>query len=156
MSNIIDSQLRVEGPRETLELFKNSFAVININGEVIDVNLDLLFPVPQKLQSDSATEKQKELGNRLKRLLWGISTWCSVDESANYKVYEIESEKTDLYRFSSSWNGPISFVLNASIIFEELKFSLNCFDICNHSAEKYTISNGEVNSSEIENVLNHN
>jgi hypothetical protein len=34
MGNIIDNQLRVEGPRETLEVFRNSFAVINSEGEV--------------------------------------------------------------------------------------------------------------------------
>ena len=56
MSNIIDNQLKVGGPRETLEMFKNSFAVINSDGVVEDVDLNLLFPVPQNLQSDSATE----------------------------------------------------------------------------------------------------
>jgi hypothetical protein len=148
MGNIIDNQLRVEGPRETLEVFRNSFTVINSNGEVEDVDLNLLFPVPQNLQSDSATEKQKELGNRLQRLLWGIPTWCCVD--GNYKPYEKESEQSDVYTFSSAWNGPVSFVQHASMLFDNLKFSLVCEDICNHCADFYEISNGEITSSKSE------
>ena len=148
MSNIIDNQLRVEGKRETLEMFRNSFAVINSNGEVQDVDLNLLFPVPQNLQSDSATEKQKELGNRLQRLLWGIPTWCCVD--GKYKPYVKESEDSDVYTFSSAWNGPVSFVKHASILFDDLKFSLVCEDICNHCADFYTILNGEIVSHEFE------
>ena len=148
MSNIIDNQLRVEGKRETLEMFRNSFAVINSNGEVEDVDLNLLFPVPLNLQSDSATEKQKELGNRLQRLLWGIPTWCCVD--GKYKPYVKESEDSDVYTFSSAWNGPVSFVKHASILFDDLKFSLVCEDICNHCADFYTILNGEIVSHEFE------
>ncbi len=151
MPNIIDSQLRVEGPRESLELFKNSFAVINSNGEVKDIDLNLLFPVPQNLQTDSATEEQKELGNRLQRLLWGIPTWCLVDHSADYTPYVNESEDSDLYTFSSAWNGPVSFVQHASMLFDDLKFSLICKDICNHCADFYEISNGEITSSKVEN-----
>ena len=82
MPNIIDSQLRVEGPTESLELFKNSFGVINSNREVEDIDLNLLFPVPQNLQTDSATEEQKKLKNRLQLLLWGIPTWCVVQAPA--------------------------------------------------------------------------
>ena len=148
MGNIIDNQLRVEGPRETLEVFRNSFAVINSEGEVEDVDLNLLFPVPQNLHSDSATEKQKELGNRFQRLLWGIPTWCCVD--GNYKPYEKESEHSDVYTFSSAWNGPVSFVQHASMLFDDLEFSLVCEDVCNHYADFYEISNGEITSSKSE------
>lgn len=148
MGNIIDNQLRVVGPRETLEVFRNSFAVINGNGEVEDVDLNLLFPVPQNLQLDSATEKQKELGNRLQRLLWGIPTWCCVD--GKYNPYVKESEDSDVYTFSSAWNGPVSFVRHASILFDALKFSLVCEDVSNHCADFYEISNGEITSTESE------
>ena len=148
MANIIDNQLKVEGPRETLEVFRNSFAVINSNGEVEDVDLNLLFPVPQNLQSDSATEKQKELGNRLQRLLWGIPTWCCVD--GEYNPYVKESEDSDVYTFSSAWNGPVSFVEHASMLFDDLKFSLVCEDVCNHCADFYTISNGVIVTHEFE------
>ncbi len=151
MSNIIYNQLKVGGPRETLEVFRNSFAVINSDGEVEDVDLNLLFPVPQNLQSDSATEKQKELGNRLQRLLWGIPTWCCVD--GKYKPYVKESEDSDVYTFSSAWNGPVSFVRHASILFDDLKFSLVCCDVCNHSSEIYEISNGEITSSKVESEI---
>ena len=151
MGNIIDNQLRVEGPRETLEVFRNSFAVINSEGEVEDVDLNLLFPVPQNLHSDSATEKQKELGNRFQRLLWGIPTWCCVD--GNYKPYEKESEHSDVYTFSSAWNGPVSFVQHASMLFDDLEFSLVCEDICNHYADFYEISNGEIISQEFESEI---
>ncbi len=148
MGNIIDNQLRVVGPRETLEVFRNSFAVINGNGEVEDVDLNLLFPVPQNLQLDSATEKQKDLGNRLQRLLWGIPTWCCVD--GEYYPYVKESEDSDVYTFSSAWNGPVSFVRHASILFDDLKFSLVCEDVSNHCADFYEISNGEITSTESE------
>ena len=148
MSNIIYNQLKVGGPRETLEVFRNSFAVINSGGEVEDVDLNLLFPVPQNLQSNSATEKQKELGNRFQRLLWGIPTWCCVD--GNYKPYEKESEHSDVYTFSSAWNGPVSFVQHASMLFDDLEFSLVCEDVCNHYADFYEISNGEITSSKSE------
>ena len=151
MSNIIDNQLKVGGPRETLEVFKNSFVVINSDGKVEDLDLSLLFPVPQNLQSDSATEKQKELGNRLQRLLWGIPTWCCVD--GKYKPYVKESEDSDVYTFSSAWNGPVSFVRHASILFDDLKFSLVCCDVCNHSSEIYEISNGEITSSKVESEI---
>ena len=153
MGNIIDNQLRVEGPRETLEVFRNSFAVINSEGEVEDVDLNLLFPVPQNLHSDSATEKQKELGNRFQRLLWGIPTWCCVD--GNYKPYEKESEHSDVYTFSSAWNGPVSFVQHASMLFDDLEFSLVCEDICNHYADFYEISNGEIISQEFESEIEY-
>ena len=153
MGNIIDNQLRVEGPRETLEVFRNSFAVINSEGEVEDVDLNLLFPVPQNLHSDSATEKQKELGNRFHRLLWGIPTWCCVD--GNYKPYEKESEHSDVYTFSSAWNGPVSFVQHASMLFDDLEFSLVCEDICNHYADFYEISNGEIISQEFESEIEY-
>jgi len=153
MGNIIDNQLRVEGPRETLEVFRNSFAVINSEGEVEDVDLNLLFPVPQNLHSDSATEKQKELGNRFQRLLWGIPTWCCVD--GNYKPYEKESEHSDVYTFSSAWNGPVSFVQHASMLFDDLEFSLVCEDICNHYADFYDISNGEIISQEFESEIEY-
>ena len=153
MGNIIDNQLRVEGPRETLEVFRNSFAVINSEGEVEDVDLNLLFPVPQNLHSDSATEKQKELGNRFQRLLWGIPTWCCVD--GNYKPYEKESEHSDVYTFSSAWNGPVSFVQHASMLFDDLEFSLVCEDICNHYADFYEISNGEMISQEFESEIEY-
>ncbi len=148
MANIIDNQLRVEGPRETLEVFRNSFAVINSNGEVEDIDLNLLFPVSQNFQSDSATEKEKEVGNKLQRLLWGIPTWCCVD--GEYNAYKKESEDSDIYTFSSAWNGPVSFVVNASILFDDLNFSLVCEDICNHYADFYEISNGEITSSKVE------
>ena len=153
MGNIIDNQLRVEGPRETLEVFRNSFAVINSEGEVEDVDLNLLFPVPQNLHSDSATEKQKELGNRFQRLLWGIPTWCCVD--GNYKPYEKESEHSDVYTFSSAWNCPVSFVQHASMLFDDLEFSLVCEDICNHYADFYEISNGEIISQEFESEIEY-
>ena len=153
MGNIIDNQLRVEGPRETLEVFRNSFAVINSEGEVEDVDLNLLFPVPQNLHSDSATEKQKELGNRFQRLLWGIPTWCCVD--GNYKPYEKESEHSDVYTFSRAWNGPVSFVQHASMLFDDLEFSLVCEDICNHYADFYEISNGEIISQEFESEIEY-
>ena len=153
MGNIIDNQLRVEGPRETLEVFRNSFAVINSEGEVEDVDLNLLFPVPQNLHSDSATEKQKELGNKFQRLLWGIPTWCCVD--GNYKPYEKESEHSDVYTFSSAWNGPVSFVQHASMLFDDLEFSLVCEDICNHYADFYEISNGEIISQEFESEIEY-
>ena len=153
MGNIIDNQLRVEGPRETLEVFRNSFAVINSEGEVEDVDLNLLFPVPQNLHSDSATEKQKELGNRFQRLLWGIPTWCCVD--GNYKPYEKESEHSDVYTFSSAWNGPVSFVQHASMLFDDLEFSLVCEDVCNHYADFYEISNGEIISQEFESEIEY-
>jgi len=148
MANIIDIQLTVEGQRETLEVFRNSFAVINSDGIVEDVDLNLLFPVPQNLKSDSATEKQKELGRRWQGLLWGIATWCSVD--GNYKPYEKESEHSDVYTFSSAWNGPVSFVQHASMLFDDLKFSLICEDICNRCADFYEISKGEITSSKFE------
>jgi hypothetical protein len=148
MSNIIDNQLRVEGPRETLELFRNSLAVINSEGQVEDVDLNLLFPIPQHLQSESATEKQKELGNRLQRLLWGIPTWCYVD--GKYNPYIKVSEDSDVYTFSSAWNGPVTYVQNASMLFDDLKFSLICEDVCNHCADFYEISNGEITSSKSE------
>jgi len=148
MGNIIDNQLKVGGPRETLEMFKNSFAVINSDGVVEDVDLNLLFPVPQNLQSDSATEKQKDLGNKLQRLLWGIPTWCCVD--GEYNPYVKESEDSDVYTFSSAWNGPVSFVEHASMLFDDLKFSLVCEDVCNHCADFYTISNGVIVTHEFE------
>jgi hypothetical protein len=150
MANIIDIQLRVEGQRETLEVFRNSFAVINSDGIVEDVDLNLLFPVPQNLKSDSATEKQKELGRRWQGLLWGIATWCSVDERAKHNPYLKESENSDVYFFSSSWKGPVSFVEHASMLFEDLKFSLVCEDVCNHCADFYTISNGVIVTHEFE------
>ena len=153
MGNIIDNPLKVGGPRETLEVFRNSFAVINSEGEVEDVDLNLLFPVPQNLHSDSATEKQKELGNRFQRLLWGIPTWCCVD--GNYKPYEKESEHSDVYTFSSAWNGPVSFVQHASMLFDDLEFSLVCEDICNHYADFYEISNGEIISQEFESEIEY-
>lgn len=150
MGNIIDNQLKVGGPRETLEVFRNSFAVINSDGEVEDVDLNLLFPVPQNLKSVSATEKQKELGRRWQGILWGIATWCGVDERAKYKPYLKESENTDVYTFSSSWKGPVSFVEHASVLFDDLKFSLICEDVCNHCADFYEISNGQITSSKSE------
>ena len=134
-------------------MFRNSFAVINSEGEVEDVDLNLLFPVPQNLHSDSATEKQKELGNRFQRLLWGIPTWCCVD--GNYKPYEKESEHSDVYTFSSAWNGPVSFVQHASMLFDDLEFSLVCEDICNHYADFYEISNGEIISQEFESEIEY-
>ena len=148
MSNIIDNQLRVEGPRVTLELFKNSFAVINNNGEVVDIDLNLLFPVPENLRSDSATEKQKELKNKWKGILWGIATWCNVDDTGNYIPYIKESDNVDVYTFSSSWKGPVAFVEHASVLFDDLNFYLKSEDICNFCADVYTISNGEIISHE--------
>jgi hypothetical protein len=151
MPNIIDSQLRVEGPTESLELFKNSFGVINSNREVEDIDLNLLFPVPQNLQTDSATEEQKKLKNRLQLLLWGIPTWCVVDNIAHYTPFVIESKDSDLYTFTSAWNAPVNFVQHASIIFNDLEFSLVSHDVSNGSAEFYEISNGAIISSKVEN-----
>ena len=150
MANLIDNQLKVEGPRETLELFRNSFVVINSNGEVEDIDLNLLFPVPQNLVSDSATENQKELGRRWQGIHWGIATWCSIEESTKCNPYFKESENSDVYRFSSNFNGPVAFVQHASVLFEDLKFSLICEDICDDCASFYKISNGEITSSKTE------
>jgi len=148
MANIIDNQLKVEGPRETLELFKNSFAVYDEEDQIGEVNLNLLFPIPQHLKSDSATEKEKELGKRMQRLIWGIPTWCCVDYDAKYTPYVKECEVSDIYTFSSAWNGPVAFVIHASMLFDDLKFSLVCEDVCNFCADFYTIVNGEIVSHE--------
>jgi len=150
MANIIDNQLKVEGPRETLELFKNSFAVINNEGQVEDVDLNLLFPLPWNFESDAATEKQKELRNRAQRILWGTPSWCCVDHDAKYEPYQKETEVSDVYGFSSAWSGPLSFVLHASMLFDDLKFSLVSEDVCNFCADFYTIANGEIVSHEFE------
>ena len=84
MSNIIDNQLKVGGPRETLELFKNSFVVINSDGKVEDLDLSLFFHVPQNLKSDTATEKQKKIGSEIQSFTRDITEICYVDEDANY------------------------------------------------------------------------
>jgi hypothetical protein len=159
MANIIDIQLTVEGQRETLEVFRNSFAVINSNGEVKDVNPNLDFSVPQKLQSTTATERIKGIAKKRQEMIWEHLICFFVDEEANYIPYSKVSENTDLYTFTYYSRGalsskvPVSFVEHASMLFDDLKFSLVCCDVCNHSSEIYAISNGEITSSKVESEI---
>jgi len=154
MANIIDNQLKVEGPRETLELFKNSFAVINNEGQVEDVDLNLDFSVPQKLQSATATDRIKGISKKRQEMIWENSICFFVDADANYIPYSKVSENTDLYNFTNYWRGavsskgPVSFVKQASMLFDDLNFSLVCCDVCNFCADFYTIVNGEIVSHE--------
>ena len=156
MSNIIDNQLKVGGPRETLELFKNSFVVINSDGKVEDLDLSLFFHVPQNLKSDTATEKQKKIGSEIQSFTRDITEICYVDEDANYIPYLKESENSDIYTFTNRWRGgkgsigPISSVQNISTLYVGLNFSLISCDISNDYAEIYEISNGEITSSKSE------
>ena len=156
MSNIIDNQLNVEGPRETLELFRNSFAVINNEGQVEDVNPNLDFSVPQKLQSATATDRIKGISKKRQEMIWENSICFFVDADANYIPYSKVSENTDLYNFTNYWRGavsskgPVSFVKQASMLFDDLNFSLVCCDVCNHCADFYEISNGQITSSKSE------
>jgi hypothetical protein len=156
MANIIDNQLKVEGPRETLEVFRNSFAVFNSNGEVEDVDLNLLFPVTEKLQSATATDRIKEIAKKRQEMIWENSISFFVDADANYIPYSKVSDNTDLYNFTNYWRGavsskgPVSFVKQASMLFDDLRFSLVCEDVCNHCADFYEISNGEITSSKSE------
>lgn len=150
MGNIIDNQLRVEGPRETLEMFKSSFALFNDAGEIENVELGILFPIPELIKELAEKDAFNKIANNWKRKMWGLTTWCVVDESANYTPYSRESDSLDIYEFTSNWIEPLSFFINASEVFNTIKFSLSSCDLVNDCARIYEISNGEITSSKSE------
>lgn len=172
MSNWNDNQLKVEGNKGSLEKFKNSLIEINERG-MMDITLEKLYPTPPDLLQMSSPVKYNGNPNDLVEIKiwekyclflklkndghcdwydwryekWGVGRDCWIDYG-HWEKFDF-GENYFILNFTSHWNPPVNFFINASEIFFDLKFRLSFYDTVNEDYGAFEISNGEWNKVEL-------